>query len=794
MCRARSRLQPAAVPERNGILLIVSLSFLAGCLSALRLTNGPWLWLVVGISLLLGWILRRMGASAGIALALCFFALGALRFQSAYFTPQPLPDTYEISGYVYGGASERSDQRVAFILGDVTLDGTPTSGKAYCTLHYDDVPPVLFDGAQVRFEGRVYLPDGKSGDPHMDFTLWMRQNGQSFGVAAYQKMTVLNAEANAPVKDAAYRVRQAFTRALEHVMGDEARVAVALLLGERDGLSQQEREAFETLGVAHVMSVSGLHVGLLGGLLLDMLRRLHVRRARRLPVLALFLLGYCTLTGFSAASVRAAVMLMLTLLAHLVARKPDRLTTLSAAMLTVLVLDPLEAWSAGFVLSFSAMLGITLLLPPLMRLFVHLFPPIKAGSPGSSGYFWRHTLRRFQRGTLSLVAVSLAAQAGVLLPTAAYFHQLPLYGVLINLLIVPLAGTILTPLCAITLLFSYVPLAGQALGWMASLLARLLLWLVELLSTLPGAAVHVASPSTLAGPALALICVMLSGRAPGSLRRRMLASALVLAVAVGGAYASRPAELRYIQLAVGQADSALLLDGDQTILIDAGSDGEAVLDYLLAEGRNVDALFITHLHLDHIGGVADLLDAEVSIGQVYLPINAARQQADPEALLLLDRLNAAGVPVRELAQGDQLRYNTTSVSVLWPVREHIRSGQDANELPLVLSIGFGPYTILNASDLSGAYERYAAAPADVLKVAHHGSASSTGERFLEQVGARVALVSCSSGSRYLPGEETLQRLVQSGAQLLRTDACGDITLSLRGNQLCITPYKARWAP
>lgn len=66
---------------------------------------------------------------------------------------------------------------------------------AYCTLHYDDVPPVLFDGAQVRFEGRVYLPDGKSGEPHMDFALWMRQSGQSFGIAAYQGIAVLNGEA-----------------------------------------------------------------------------------------------------------------------------------------------------------------------------------------------------------------------------------------------------------------------------------------------------------------------------------------------------------------------------------------------------------------------------------------------------------------------------------------------------------------------------------------------------------------------------------------------------------------------
>lgn len=207
----------------------------------------------------------QAGRGAGIALAFCFFALGALRFQSAYFTPQPDPGTYEITGYVYGGASERPDQRVAFVLGDVALDGAPASGMAYCTLHYDDVPPVLFDGAQVRFEGRVYLPDGKSGEPHMDFALWMRQSGQSFGIAAYQGIAVLNGEADAPVKDAAYRVRQSFTRRAGacHGRGSARGRGTAAGRARRAGASRSA-EAFETLGVAHVMSVSWAACGTVG--------------------------------------------------------------------------------------------------------------------------------------------------------------------------------------------------------------------------------------------------------------------------------------------------------------------------------------------------------------------------------------------------------------------------------------------------------------------------------------------------------------------------------------------------
>ena len=771
------------------MLLLLSTAFLCGCICAPWLRPGLWLWAVCLLAGLLIALLRRLGARTGLALALCCFALGALRTHGALPAAQVEPGSYEISGFVYGGAALKSDGRIAFTLGDITLDGAPASGRAYCTLHYDEAPPELFDGAQVRFTGRVYLPDGKAGPPHMDFSLWMRQNGMRFGVAAYRELEVLNTPAGAPVRDAAYRARETLGAALERVMGGEARVAMALLLGQREGLSDQELQAFRTLGVAHVMSVSGLHVGLLGGALLWLLERLRVRRGIRLCALSIFLAAYCWLTGLSPASIRAAVMLLMAMGARMLKRRPDRLTTLAAAMLVVLLLDPLEATSAGFVLSFSAMLGILTLAPPLNGLLERLWPELARTGPAAP--LWRRGLGRFQRGFKALLAVSAAAQAGVLLPTAAYFHQLPLYGVLINLLIVPLAGTLLTPLYAVTLALSPAPLAGVGLGAAAAALTRLLLRLVGLLSELPHAAVRVPGPSLLLSLGIGAGVLLLCRITPGSLKRRACAAALALAVAAGGSWAARPARLRYIQLSVGQADSALLMDGSTTVLIDAGDDGQAALDYLLDEGRDVDALFITHLHMDHTGGVGALLDNGVRIRQAYLPVNAGRQRVDPNALELLARLREAGVPVTFLARGDRLSYNETAVEVLWPVRENARTGQDANDLPLVLAIDFGGYTLLSASDLTGAYEAYAAVPADVLKVAHHGSSQSSESGFLKQVSPAFALVSCSSGSRSLPGADTLERLAQSGARVLRTDLDGDITLTLQNGALCVTPYKAR---
>ena len=172
-------------------------------------------------------------------------------------------------------------------------------------------------------------------------------------------------------------------------------------------------------------------------------------------------------------------------------------------------------------------------------------------------------------------------------------------------------------------------------------------------------------------------------------------------------------------------------------------------------------------------------------------MNAERQKLDEDALALYSRLLAEDIPLTALASGDELRYNRSMIRVLWPERETVRSGHDANDYPLALAIDLDGYTLLAASDLTGLYERYAAVPADVLKAAHHGSSNSSFDDFLHFVHPSHALLSVSSGSRSLPGEDLLNRLAQHQIGIFRTDECGDITLSVQNGQLIITPYKER---
>lgn len=777
--------------ERNRWMLALGPSFWAGCFAAPLFQPGAWPWALAlaGVGLFL---LARFGGRKGFAGAmLCAAALGLLWTTPRLTPAAPSPGTYgEITGFVYGEPKQRSDERLTFTLTDIRLDGESVSGRAYCSLYYEgEEPPELYDGAELRFEGRVYQPDGKSGAPRFDFRQWMLKNGMPFGITISKGVEVRNTPESARPQDAAERVRRSLNAALTRVMGEEAGVASAMLFNHKEAMSEDETAAFRTLGIAHVTAVSGLHVGILAAALLPLLRRFRAGRKARFVLLALFLLAYSWLTGFSAASLRASVMFLLGLLAQGWNRKPESLSLLGTAMIVVLLLRPLDANSAGFVLSFSAMGAILLLAPGWQRWAERRWPEAHGRFRGQKlRARLSHLAHQAKRG----LCVSLAAQLGVLLPTALYFHQLPLYGVAVNVLLLPLIG-LLVPLYAVTLLCSWIPGLGTAVGFAAALLTKGFTGMVSLLSQLPYASVRVAEPSAIWLMAAPLLLIFLSPRVWLKPLSRCAAILLTALIAVGGTWLTRPPETRYVQLSVGQADAALLFDGDKTVGIDIASDGSAVIDYLLAEGRDLDALYLTHLHLDHAGGLSEILDAGIQIRQIYVPWNAEEQRLDERSLAILALARERGIPITSLARGDELRYNKTAIQVKWPDRD-CRRGQNANDLPLVLRIDLDGALILNTSDLTGSYERYAAAPCDVLKVAHHGSRDSSGEEFLAFVSPKLALISCSSTSRSLPGAETLERLAAQNIPVLRTDQSGDVTLFVENGRLQVRPYRLRSLP
>ena len=343
------------------------------------------------------------------------------------------------------------------------------------------------------------------------------------------------------------------------------------------------------------------------------------------------------------------------------------------------------------------------------------------------------------------------------------------------MIIIPLAS-ILVPLFAVTALTLFLPwiggYVGVVFGFAAKFGSEVLLRLVRLSSALPWAEIRVPLPGVWVCAAYFFAALMVSHLVRASLRKRLLAVAAVVALAAVGTFASRPPALRYHQFAAGSADSALIVDHGATVGIDTGDNGSAMIERLLAEGRDLDVLILTHLHLDHAGGVDDILDEGIHIGQVYLPVDYARQAYSEESLAVLDRLKEAGVPVAVLAAGDTLQFHETTINVLWPEAGRTRTGIDPNDRSLAMLITLGGVRILTMADNSSLYELYAAQPADVLKAGHHGSKTSSGDAFLAAVDPTLVLVTVQTESA-LPAVE---RMLSQGARVLRTDETGEITI------------------
>ena len=760
--------------EHNLFLPALAGFFVTGVWLATKVSTGLWpLWFLL-IAALLVIPLRALRLPLRLVCLPIALMLALLWTQVWLHPTMPEEGKYDaITATVYGDSKINSSGNVTFRITDVTLDGETQNGKAYAYIYTadEDDPIQLLDGQQIRFSGKVYHPYPQDNEYDFDFKMWMLQNGLHFGITSIQDVEVLSSQTK--WTDYAQRIASACYVKLQAVMGEQADLAVAMLLGYSDTLAEDDYTAFQRAGVAHIMAVSGLHVGILSMAVIWLLNRLRMRKKWQVPVIAVFLLLYCGITGFAVSSLRAAVMVLLWAIAGAFGRKANPITVVSTAVLIVLVINPLQLFSAGFVLSFSAIAGIVLLYPRLMQGLDRIWKPVKVNRKRWLWYRFQYFLARLKQAA----AVAIAAQIGVLLPIAAYFHAFYPYGVVFNLLIVPIVG-ILVPLFALISLLLWMPWVGvwigAVLGPVAAFGVKLLLGLVRLSASLPLAEVRMAQPDIWICVGLLSIVLIISHFVRASLRRRIIAIAAIVVVAVTGSILSSPPSLRYHQLSVGWSDAALIVDGDTTIGIDTGDTGSEMRSRLLAENRDLDVLILTHLHTDHAGGLEALLDEGIAIGHVYLPVDYQLHGYGEAILAVVQRLTDEDIPVTTLKAGDTLRFHETTIDVLWPEEGYTREGLDPNDRSLAMLITMGDVRILSMADNGILYENYMAVSADILKVGHHGSKDSTGETFLQTVQPSLAVISVRS--EYLPASSLLERLDVYDIQAMSTDQTGEITM------------------
>ena len=746
--------------QRGWLLPPAAIALLAGVFLGRNTENCllPLLACICALAAVL--LLRgRLRFAACIAASL---ALGACAGCFSFHPALPAEGSYQVRGVICDEVTSGAFGQHRLYLCDVTLDGRPLSGRAYWTFYDSEENSDLEPGKSVAFSASLYYPHGAVNPEGYNFRETLLQRGVTVCLYGKDNLEVCEAD-HFSFYGAVASLRHRISVSLRETLGEETgSYAAALVLGMRSLIPSEDRKAFADLGIAHILSVSGFHVGILIGILALLFRLLRLKQKIRIVLYALILFLYAALCGFSQPVIRASLLLLLALEGKILNRPRSGVHLLSGALFIMTLLSPVQVTSASFQMTFCAMFGL-IWFTPLTRRF-------------------RRIRRRLPRMAADSLVLTFGVQLGLLMPELLFFQRLPLLVFLVNLPAAILFGVLIS-LFWLVLLFLPVPGLVSLLAGPLSSVTSLLLSGVRRLGSMQGltAWIHMPNAFTALGIALVFLAFCAFARFRRSLRAGLLiaGASLVIFSLLPVSHTST----EYIQFSAGNADAAVLWDQDKVYVIDTGEDDATVSSYLHARRLVPDAVILTHLHADHAGGLRSMIDEGIPIRLLYLPEGAESQDVHPDFLLLLNELRASGTEIRTLSRGDVIPLPSGTLSILWPEKGKTRPGQDANNYSLVFRLVLKGTVLLQTGDLSGSYERYCAAPADLLKASHHGSPSSTSEAFLALVSPQAILLSCRSVSRL---EDFRSRA--DGIPVYGTPECGAVTVCFREGGYTVVPF------
>jgi competence protein ComEC len=565
----------------------------------------------------------------------------------------------------------------------------------------------------------------------------------------------------------------------ESLPREVAGVARALVLGDGGALEYEQRQTIAAVGLAHLFAVSGLHVALVSGTLVRSLHWLvrgwaiafDPRRMAAAVGIPLTLL-HALFAGGSPSAWRAAITAALTWGLVVIGRRPSAAAVTAAAALILSAPIPAMALRPAFLLSIIATSAI-------------LSAPRRSAEPR-----WRR-LR---------VAATISARTLVATTPMVWwwFGGVPLIGWLTNILVLPLGSWVVIPLAHLFALTASIPGATEPIGAALTVAVRVLLSLCDVFAPL-SITRRLPPLDVTQGLVVLAACALLLLARSWRGRLAVLAVATLLWFAADCALVAREQPhglLRVSFVDVGQGDATLIdFPNGQLALVDTGQGGRhpAVreLASLLAARRRsrIDLVVITHGHPDHYGGLGHLV-GDIAIGELWLNGQLLTEERDGVMSRVVTSAMARGTQVRFVPEvcGKTRFFGGTHLEVLWPCPRY-DPALGLNDNSVTLRLRFGERSFLFTGDLERESERLLVASkrlgaADVLKVAHHGSRTSTSPPFLDAVRPSLAVISSGAGNRYgHPSPLVVARLREAGARVLRTDLRGGVIISTDGEQL-----------
>ena len=619
-----------------------------------------------------------------------------------------------------------------------------------------DIPTDLKLGNKITFEATVYPLEEKRNPSQFDYKQYLASQG------IYSQVGIQKIISITPIHNIwrwSYFRKNVLNAIDSNFSKQTSSLAKALLIGYKNELAREQKISFSRAGLSHIMAVSGLHVGFLlfpFWLVIPFFWTLRYGKQIGITLLIITLFIYAGLTDFSPSVTRASLVGILLAYGKLFHKVRDSKNLTAVAALIILIINPSDLFSIGFQLSFGAVYIILLTAPVIQR--------------------WLPAWIRFRwyGKPIMIIIISFIVQIGLFPLLAYYFGEFSLVGPLANAFVIPFLGIAVPFGLALLLITPFASGFAQTLNYPVDIFLQWLHHLVEFAANLPWSWVQVHVDSLLFfGIWIAIIFLIASLPIP-KLRWKFLAFLLLVGCLHQGNRVLEklsPATLKLTFFDVGQGDAALVTTpGNKHFLIDVGrwqpdynSAKYIIVPHLKEQGIDkLDAVFLSHPHADHIGGILEIIDS-VPVDTIY---NSGTDYNSQLYKAYNKKAFDNNIPIKPLKAGDKIYIDPAMQMFVYGPQESV-SQSNVNNRSLVIELIYGDTEFLFMGDAEHRQEenllkRYPKMiDTDFLKVGHHGSKTSSGALFLQSATPQIGIVSLAKSNRFgHPHRQASNRLHQ----------------------------------
>ena len=769
-----------------------------------------------------------------ILLQLAIFACGTL--YSEVRLTSPIPNEFYDRDVSFSGKTLYQPERgeswdSGFVEGQIhLLESSDRVVQAKLLVYFREPVPLHY-GDHLELRGTLRRPQGQRNPGGFDYRSYLARR-QVFGILYPDRGLEIGrtGQSGFPL----LRWTESLRRRVEGVVDtaykkhpDHVEILKGMLLGKRGGIEESTIAAFRNSGSLHILAVSGLHVGLIAGVFFLCFSRLPAKITCTLTILAVIL--YACIVGFRPSVFRASMMVTLFLIGSIIDRDVDRFNLLAVAALILLLINPVQLWDIGFQLSFAAVASILYFMPKWENFIRDVLPDwIDHPRIQEDISLFHYAAGKGLQWLLLGFGVTLAAQLGTVLFIAGSFYRLYPLGIIAGPFVVVLATPIVS-LALITVILGaiWLPLAIP-LAYVNHIIIFVLLQIIEFFGSQEWSVVKTAPPT------LGWVIVFFAGCMAivywrwvwQERKKAVLIGMTVVVIWVWDAALREDGNLLEVTfLDVRQGDAAFVKFPDgKTMLIDGGRSllfayrgnyrieprdgkdvkflgfdtGERILSpFLSYEGiGKLDLIVLSHPDNDHGGGLYHILhefgaDRVLGVPHLDLPPMTHR--------VLHELIDEKGIP-HELGYAGEIDLTSTAkLELLHPFDKESTNlrDRDVNDDSLVLKLSYGEVDILFTGDIERRAEMRLVESgmnleAEILKVPHHGSKTSSSPEFLSLVRPKYGVFSLSARNPYkFPPRQILRRYRNFGCKVLRTDELGAITLKTDGSRCWITHHANR---